>query len=144
MVALIDTNVLMNFLLGRDDPQLDSSLETVRRCVLNEFKGVIAFHTLSTIWYAERRCTEDMRRNDLRTICRIFTVAAATHKAVESAVENSGFRDFEDCLQYICAETAEAYCIVTCNTRDFSVSPIPAVTPSEFIALLDSSGQSRL
>ena len=138
MVALIDTNVIMNFILGRDDPQSEASAQIIRRCALGEYAGVIAFHTLSTVWYAERRSSEEMRRNDLRTICRIFRVSAASHDKAAAAVDNADFRDFEDCLQYICAESAEADYIVTCNIRDYEKSPIQALIPSDFAAVLDS------
>ena len=42
-------------------------------------------------------------------------------------------RDFEDGLQAVAAEAVGAQVIVTRNTADFRRSPIPAVTPAEFL-----------
>ena len=130
---LIDTNILLNYITNRADPYLEASVEIVRRCARGECTGYIAFHTLSTLWYVLRKRDDKERRQNLRDICEIFTVAAASQEEVLDAIEKDSFADFEDCLQDKCAKDAGADYIITCNTRDFIDSEIPAVTPDIFL-----------
>ena len=44
------------------------------------------------------------------------------------------FRDYEDAVVAASAQKAGCRYIVTRNPRDFSLSPVPAVTPGEFLA----------
>jgi hypothetical protein len=45
----------------------------------------------------------------------------------------SGFSDFEDALQSVCAKQFEADFIVTRNVKDFKRSVIPAISPADFL-----------
>lgn len=78
MVLLIDTNVLLNYLTNRDDIYAQQSCDIVRLCATEKCIGYIAFHTLSTIWYVLRKWDDYKRRQSLKDICEIFTVASAT------------------------------------------------------------------
>ena len=99
MVLLVDTNVILNYLLQRDDKDLDGSNAIVEKCASSECVGYIAFHTLSILWYVFRNKDEKIRREYLKTLCKIFTVASASQKEILNAIENSEFSDFEDCLR---------------------------------------------
>lgn len=132
---LIDTNVLFHYLTNREDPYLAQSVEIVRRCATGEYKGYIAFHTLSTLWYVLRKRSDEERRQNLKDICEIFTVSSATQEEVLEAIENDFFADFEDCLQDKCAKSAGVDYIITCNIKDFENAEIPAMTPENFLCL---------
>ena len=69
----------------------------------------------------------------LKDICKLLTVAGASHAQVLEAIENVQFKDFEDCLQDRCAKGVKAQYIVTRNTKDFLGSEVPAVLPEEFL-----------
>jgi PIN domain len=45
----------------------------------------------------------------------------------------TGFNDFEDALQSVCAKQFEADFIVTRNVKDYKLSPIKAVSPADFV-----------
>jgi predicted nucleic acid-binding protein len=135
MVLLIDTNVLLNYLTNRKDPYLEQSVEIVRKCASGECTGYIAFHTLSTLWYVLRKRSDCIRRQNLKDICEIFTVATASQVEILDAIEKDCFADFEDCLQDKCAKDVEADYIITCNVKDFENSEIPAITPNDFVEL---------
>ena len=137
MVLLIDTNVILNYLLQRDDKDLDESSKIVKKCAMGECIGYIAFHTLSTLWYVLRKKDDQIRRKYLKTICEIFMVASASQKEILDAIENARFTDFEDCLQDKCAKDVSADYIITCNAKDYSNSEIEAITPSDFLRLSD-------
>ena len=78
MVLLIDTNVILNYLLQRDDNDLDESNAIIEKCASSECVGYIAFHTLSILWYVLRKKDEKIRREYLKTICENFTALSAT------------------------------------------------------------------
>ena len=133
MVLLIDANVILNYLLQRDDNELDGSNAIIEKCASLDCVGYIAFHTLSILWYVLRKKDEKIRREYLKTICEIFTVASASQDEILKAIENSEFKDFEDCLQDKCAKDVGADYIITCNVKDYINSEVEAITPSEFI-----------
>lgn len=135
MVVLIDTNVLLNYLTNRDDPNLEQSIEIVRKCACSEIDGYIAFHTISTLWYVLRKREDNIRRQNLKDICEIFTVATASQEEILDAIENDSFSDFEDCLQDKCAKEISADYIITCNIKDFQNSEIQAISPKDFVEL---------
>ena len=72
----------------------------------------------------------------LKDICRLLTVAGASHAQVLEAIDNVQFKDFEDCLQDECAGMVHADCLVTCNLKDFKAAKTRVCSPDEFITLL--------
>ena len=134
-VLLIDTNIRLNYITNREDLYLEQSVEIVRRCAVGECTGYIAFHTLSTLWYVLRKRAESVRRQNLKDICEIFTVATASQTEILDAIDRDFFADFEDCLQDKCAKEVGADYIITSNVRDFENSEIPAITPDDFIRM---------
>jgi predicted nucleic acid-binding protein len=136
MAALIDTNILLNYITNRDDEYLEQSVKIVELCAKGECNGYIAFHTLSILWYVLRKRTEKERRQNLKDVCSIFTVASAAQQEILDAIEKDSFSDFEDCLQDKCAKEVGADYIITANVKDFVDSEIPAVNPKEFLTML--------
>ncbi len=136
LALLIDTNILLNYLTNRDDSYLEQSIEIVGMCASGECTGYIAFHTLSTLWYVLRKRSDSIRRQNLKDICDIFTVATASQSEIIDAIEKDSFADFEDCLQDKCAKDVGADYIITCNVKEFENSEVPAVTPDDFIKIL--------
>jgi len=50
---------------------------------------------------------------------------------------NSGFRDFEDAVQYYCAlQISKCEVIITRNPKDFESSNLPVTTPQRFLTYL--------
>lgn len=138
MDILIDTNVILNFITRREDKYLDASIQTMLLCASGRCKGYVAFHTIPTIWYILRKAKPEQEvRSALQSLCDILTVAGASHSQVVQAVLNQNFKDFEDCLQDECASAVNAHYIVTCNVRDFGNSKTKAVTPEEFLSVIE-------
>ena len=134
MKVLIDTNVALTYVSGRDDTYSGEIDEIMRLCAEDAVEGAIALHTLSTIWYCARKLPDDIRRDWIRQLCILFTVTGADNAALIQAVEQTDFRDFEDAMQDCCASAFEADYIITANVRDFEGhSRVPAVTPTTFM-----------
>ena len=133
MAVLIDTNVLLNYITNREDKYLNESIRIVELCALGKLNGYIAFHTLSALWYVLRKKSDKERRDNLRDICTIFSVASASQTEIIDAIEKDFFVDFEDCLQDKCAKEVGADYIITVNEKDFEDSEIEAMNPCEFL-----------
>lgn len=136
MEVLIDTNVIIDYITKRiSSPDLDASVRTVTLCGDEEIDGYVAFHSIPNIWFTLRSKSEDLRREWLKNICQLLTVAGASHENVIAAIENQDFKDFEDCLQDECAQTVKADYIVTWNIKDFDCAKTKVITPKEFVQL---------
>lgn len=132
MAVLVDTNVLIDFLLTRE-PYFQASAKLIAKCARGEIDGYIAFHSIPNLWYILRKTPEEKRREWLTDICSFLRVEGAAHEDVVKAISMREFKDFEDCLQDRCAENVGADYIITRNVKDFEGSAVPAVTPEAFL-----------
>lgn len=62
MVVLVDTNVIIDFLITRE-PFYKASMEGVMKCARRELEGCIAMHSIPKLWYILRGTPEEKRRN---------------------------------------------------------------------------------
>ena len=135
MKVLIDTNVILDFLLKRE-PYYNSSKETLMICTHNnDVKGYIAMHSVNDIWYILRDLKQLERRKCLKLICTALTVGFTNHNEVYNAISNEKFTDFEDCLVDSVAYVNKVDYIITRNVKDYKTSRIKALTPMEFNSL---------
>lgn len=132
MVLLIDTNVLIDYIVARDGFYVDAD-KIFDFCSDDENQGYIAFHSLSNIWYFLRKRNDEYRREMLRNICTVFIVTGASHDNIVDAIEKTDFKDFEDCLQDKCAVTVNADYIITRNVKDFQNAETKIMTPADFV-----------
>ena len=132
---LVDTNIALTYVSGREDRYSASSEQVMRLCAEEKVMGFLAFHSLSIIWYVTRKIPENKRREWLRQLCEMLIVIGATQDEVLAAIDRDEFSDFEDCLQDKCAKTAGCDYIVTANIKDYDQSEIKAVSPDDFIKL---------
>ena len=140
MKVLIDTNVALNFVSGREDKYSEQSDRIMLLCAEERVEGFLAFHSLSTIWYVTRKAPDEIRRDWIRQICTILTVVGANNRTILDAVDNTAFKDFEDALQDCCAIDADIDYILTVNKKDFvNHSKTRAITPEEFLAIISDS-----
>lgn len=68
---------------------------------------------------------------------RFLCIEGIDSKKIVTAIENSKFTDFEDCLQDECAVSVGADYIVTRNIKDFLNAKVKAVLPEDFLKTLD-------
>ena len=136
MRVLIDTNVALTYVSGRDDLFSNEVDAIMQKCAKEEIEGALAFHSLSTIWYQTRKLPDATRRDWIRQLCELLTISGANNKAVLSAINDESFKDFEDALQDCCATSFAAAFTITAHIKDIKgVSKVPALTPKEFLEL---------
>ena len=132
---LIDTNVLLDYLLERE-PFFEDAKGIMVSCAEGKVKGCIAAHSIPNIFFILRKdYNTKERREILSTLCSIFDVEGIDKAKLLSGLANEDFTDFEDCLQMECAKSYGAYYIVTRNVADYSVSEIKAIEPKDYLKL---------
>ena len=136
MKVLIDANVAITYISGRDDPFSSEIEKIMRLCAEEKIEGFIALHSLSIIWYVSRKAPDEERRKWIKKLCTLLTVSGTNNQLILDAIEKVDFKDFEDALQDCCATEAETDYIVTVNKRDFAGhSIVQAVDPKEFLSI---------
>lgn len=132
MRVLVDTNIVLDYLLERE-PYAESAKKIVVACKQKKVIGCIAAHTVSNMFFILRKIysVED-RRTILKDICKLFDVEGIDRLKIIQALDNSDFKDFEDCLQMQCAKSFRADYILTRNLADYRDSEIACISPEEF------------
>ena len=132
---LIDTNILLDYLLERE-PFADDARTIVELCTNGKARACIAAHSIANMFFILRKnYTIKERRDILSSICTLFDVEGIDKTKLLSGLENEDFSDFEDCLQMECAKIFGAEYIVTRNVSDYSASEVKAIEPGEFLKM---------
>ena len=126
--VLVDTNVLLDYLLTRE-PFYKDAEKIVLACVDGKVKGCIAAHSVSNMFFILRKdYNAGERREALLNLCRIFDIEGIDKAKLLSGLQNGDFSDFEDCLH-------GAEYIVTRNIDDYKTSEIKAILPKDYLEL---------
>lgn len=132
---LIDTNILLDYLLTRE-PFYEDAKKVILTCTEGETKGCIAAHSISNMFYILRKDYDTKERREiLSNLCTIFDVGGIDKAKLLSGLHNENFPDFEDCLQMECAKAYNAEYIVTRNIDDYRSSEIKVILPKEYLKL---------
>lgn len=132
---LIDTNVLLDYLLERE-PFFEDAKEVILSCTDGKIKGCIAAHSIPDMFFILRKdYNAKERREVLLNLCKIFDVEGIDKAKLILALTNEDFSDFEDCLQTECAKSYGADYIVTRNISDYSTSEVKAVEPKDYLEM---------
>ena len=136
MKVLIDTNIMIDALTNRDG-RSGFSATVIDLCAKQVIDGYVALHSISNMYYILRKQYSDAeRRTILKRYNEILKVAEVGNDVVDTAINNTAISDYEDALQYACAETVGADYIVTRNIKDYGKAEIRAISPEELIKLL--------
>lgn len=132
---LIDSDVCLDSITARH-PWAEEADRLLQAVEDKEVAGVVSAESFSNMFYILRKFSSGPRAIDqlkkLRSIVEVGTLNTAT---VDRAL-SSGWTDFEDALQWYCAEEANCDLIITRNTPDYSEADLPTMTPAEFLAMI--------
>ena len=138
MRAYIDTNILVDLVLSRDE-----FLPEARRIFALGYAGdaqlmVSALSFVNTVYIGKKYKfpIEDVFAK-LRLVADFVDVVDLRGQSVVDML-NSSWKDYEDATQYRSAVDEQADCIVTRNKKDFKNSTIEVLTPAEFFEKFDS------
>jgi len=108
-MILVDLNVLLD-VVQRREPHYPASAAVLDRVIRGDVRAVLLTHF------------------GIASVGRVEVVRART----------LGWADFEDAVVAAAAESSDCELIVTRNVRDFGGSPLPALTPEEYLLGFDT------
>lgn len=125
----MDTDVIMDMITGRE-PWVDTSSAVLDWAKRNPMSASVAWHSLANLFY-------------LTTASKVFLVDLSRFLHIPP-VGNADFQqamkldltDSEDAMQVACALRHQAKVLITRNQRHYRKSPIPAITPTDFLKQL--------
>jgi predicted nucleic acid-binding protein len=132
MRVLLDTDLLLDVALRREE-FFAGSAAVLQWAESDPGRAAVAWHSLANLSYLLRPDA----RPFIRELLEFVEVPAAGTEAVMQAL-SFPMNDFEDALQAASALAFGAILIVTRNTSDYRKSPVPAITPAEFIKKINS------
>jgi len=136
--VLCDINIILDIFLKREPfytpaARLFSIIEGKK---IHGFLCALSFPILFYILAKELKRQKAIQI--LEKLRIVFDVAAVDEKVIDLSLV-SGFKDFEDAVQYYSAVLVHADCLVTRNKTDYRADPLPILTPEEFLASAESS-----
>ena len=128
MRVLLDTDVLMDVALKRE-PFFAKGARVIQWAQETPGQAAVAWHSLSNIAYLVRPDA----RGFLENLLRFVEVAPIGTREAKQAL---GFpmRDLEDAMQAAAALAFDAYYIISRNLSHYRNSPIPALSPKQFLS----------
>ena len=135
MKVMIDTNVAMDF-LSDITPYSDDAEKVFTLCCSELVDGFMTVNSFCDLHYILRKClhNEDDTRDVLGFWTRCVGILDTTSSDCINALDSEN-RDYEDAVIIQAARRCGFNYIVTRNVDYFCDSPVPAVTPSEFISI---------
>ncbi|MDR1015256.1 MAG: PIN domain-containing protein [Coriobacteriales bacterium] len=134
MRVLIDTNVIVD-VLERREAFFDSSYAVVKLAAEGKLDAFTSAGSIADAYYIIRKGGKSpvAARDAIAALLQLIHACDTTASDVTTAL-TLGVVDFEDSILAATARREKAEYIITRNERDFSQSPVPAVSPADFMA----------
>jgi predicted nucleic acid-binding protein len=136
MKVLIDTNVLLDFLLAREPFKKDAE-DLFTAIDSGQIIGFVTATTLTDIFYIARKHTRslELAREAVASTLDTMTICPINRNVLETAFA-SGLTDFEDAIQIYSAIAQNLDTIVTRDAKGFVSSTIPVYSVQELLEKL--------
>ena len=133
MKIIIDTNVALDVLLNRTE-FVQSSHDILKLSAQDRVNGFLTTNTITDIFYVLHKNSKDAlkSRQAIAQLIKLVTLEAIVPSDISRAL-TSNIIDLEDAIVCFAAKRIKADYIVTRNTIDFTNSPVPAMTPVDFM-----------
>ena len=133
MKAIIDTNIALDLMEKRDGFAEDAA-KVFTICASGLAEGFFTPNSICDIHYILKKFMHDEKdvRQCLSSWLEIISLADIKPEDIRNALE-SDIPDYEDAVIAATAKRNRIDFIITRNTKDFKESPVPALTPSQFI-----------
>lgn len=129
---LVDTNVIIDLLTNREGA--DAAAALIDGAERGEYKISVCSLSYTNIYYSLRKyLSHEQRINCLIQLCEVINTLPVNGTVITAALQ-SGWKDFEDSVQYHCALVdGSVNGIVTRNGKDFLQSSIDVIDSYEFL-----------
>lgn len=135
----VDTNIIID-LFDKTRPFYDESVFIIKDIFSNPAQDAfINTDTLTNLFYILRNRLKLSLSDSLEKISFIkdsFVVVPIYLKDIDFAIDickKGAFKDYEDALQYACAESSECTLLITNNKKDFKNATISTKTSKEIV-----------
>jgi predicted nucleic acid-binding protein len=128
MNVLIDANVVFDVVEKRQ-PHYAASNQVLCLCRRRVLAGMVAYHIVANIFYQYGKLAVPFLKDSL--LPHVRTVSADSPLIIQAL--QWGMSDFEDALQAAAARVNGAAFIISRNVKDFKLSHVPALTPSDYL-----------
>jgi predicted nucleic acid-binding protein len=132
MKAMLDLNVLLDVVQKRE-PFYAASAAVLSKAVQGPDVYCLPGHALTTLHYIIAKHAGREQADTLVDWVLAHLEIVPQDRAQFVRARNLRFDDFEDAALASAAEAAACKLILTRNVADFGASPVPAVTPEEFL-----------
>lgn len=132
MRIMLDLNVLLDYFQKRQPDYQHSSIvlsEVLKRNV----DGIVPAHGLTTIYYLVTKHNGKRKANEVADWLLVNFEVASAEKAKFIRARGLSINDFEDAVIAGMAEASHCDFVITRNLADFENSPIPALSPEDFV-----------
>ncbi|RUR73784.1 PIN domain-containing protein [Chlorogloeopsis fritschii PCC 9212] len=135
MRVLIDTNIVLDFLLERE-PFFSDAEALFQALGAGQVVGYFTATTLTDIFYIAKRQTQSIERarQIISIILAVMEICPVDRIVLEVALM-SGLADFEDAVQIACAIAQGLDAIVT-RDRNFSNATMPVLSVNQLLKQL--------
>lgn len=135
MIAVLDLNIVLDVVLNRQLFYLDSKA-VWDASLTSQFDGRIVATELTNLYYIVRKQKDKSTAKTAVDICLANFAIVPVDKIKLLVASKMTGSDFEDNVIIACAESNTADYIVTRDETGFAHSPVPAIAPADFAALL--------
>ncbi len=137
VMAFLDTNIILDVLLERQPwyaaaASLWAALREGKVACLVSASSITDIYYISDQHLRRRPSADRDARGIVRECLDHLTIVEVSRGHLERAYEIGG-EDFEDDLQYACAEACRAEVIVTRDPAGFCETAIPVFSPEAFV-----------
>lgn len=137
VAILIDTDIVLDLLLNRPDYS-DDAARLLTLCELGKVKGFITPIIFGNIYYFSQKASGTS--NAVRTCLSLLNILDLIPNTKESLRDAllSAIPDKEDAMQSLATSHCDTKisAIITRNIKDYKMSAIPAISPSDFLLQL--------
>jgi len=138
MKAYIDSNIIIDVLQNRE-PFFKESYQIIRLGLEGRIETLVSASDITNVYYIVRKFIHDpvITREKIHLLSNFVNICACTPEDVNKALVLF-MPDFEDAVIAAAAKREKADYIITRNTDDFADSPVPAISPSQFLYQLNA------
>jgi predicted nucleic acid-binding protein len=130
---LIDTNIVID-LLAKREPYYEDAAKLFSLADKNKVKLSVSSLTFANTYYLLQKMNSALVAKEILRRFKILTeVLSLDDKIIDLALNDNGFSDFEDAIQYYSALENGQDIIITRNLKDFKSSKIPVLTATEYL-----------
>ena len=133
MKLLIDTNIVLDVLL-KCEPFYQDAVKVMNMAQYDDVKEYISASAVTDIYYIAYRQIKDrtLVLDLIKRLLMVVSVAAVSEREIRNALK-TGWKDFEDAVQYSVAFVNEMDGLITRNPKDYEEADINIWSPEQVL-----------